>query len=449
MNSSDAFFQTLETLSATPGKKDKQAVVAGFGAFEQRIAKLALDPTLNYYIAKLDTPTTIGAAEWEEAEFQLLADLASRTLTGNAALEQVGFSLRELSHESGQLLRRVILKDLRCGVGVTIVNAAFPGLIPDYPYMRCSLPKDSNFDKWDWSKGMISQLKANGMFARIDHDMGGNVMITSRQGNTFPAAAMADLVSDIRSTFHLGTQTHGELTVYIGGVMQTRATGNGILNRLQGEGELDEGVQIRFDAWDQIPLWAAAPKGKYTEPYKSRLGKLELQISSAPTRSIELIESRTVYSKAEAMDHYREVIAKGLEGTVVSGYDGIWKDGDSKDKVKFKLEVDVDLKIVGFRDGTDGKRTAATFGSVICQTADGLLEVAVSGFKRDMELYLHENRDSVLDKVMCVKANEVSKPSESNELHSLFHPRFVELRDDKYEADTLQQVIDQFEAATA
>ena len=122
---------------------------------------------------------------------------------------------------------------------------------------------------------------------------------------------------------------------------------------------------------------------------------------------------------------------------------------DSKDQVKFKLEVDVDLKIVGFRDGTDGKRTAATFGSVICQTSDGLLEVAVSGFKREMELYLHENRDSVMHKIMCVKANEVSKPSESNELHSLFHPRFVELRDDKYEADTLQDVIDQFEAACA
>ena len=453
MNSTEQLFRTLETLAATPGKKDKQAIVAGFNEFERNIIKRALDPTINYYIARLDAPTTTETADWNAAEFELLADLASRKLTGRAALDQVRFSLNELSPESGELLRRVILKDLRCGVGVTLVNAAFPGLIPDYPYMRCSLPKDSNFDKWDWSVGMISQLKANGMFARIDHELDGSVMITSRQGNTFPATAMADLVEDISWTIPRGQQMHGELTVYIEGTMQTRAIGNGILNSLQSEGtELPAGAEVRFDAWDLVPLLDAVPKGKYLTPYKERLGRLRNFITGAQQErrtSIELIETRTVYSKAEAMAHYRGIIGHGLEGTVVKHPDAIWKDGDNKDQVKFKLEVDVDLKIVGFRDGTEGKRTADTFGSVICQTSDGLLEVAVSGFKREMELFLHENRDSVMHKIMCVKANEVSKPSESNALHSLYHPRFVELRGDKYEADTLAQVRAQFEAAVA
>ncbi len=104
---------------------------------------------------------------------------------------------------------------------------------------------------------------------------------------------------------------------------------------------------------------------------------------------------------------------------------------------------------MGFREGTPGKRTADTFGSVICRTSDDLLEVAVSGFKRDLEKYLNENRDSALHMIMAVRANEVSKPTDSNPLHSLYHPRVVELRKDKDTADTLQQVIDQFEAATA
>lgn len=453
MNSTDNLLRTLDTLAATPGKKDKLAIVQGFSEYEQSIIQLALNPTLSYYIAKLAAPTTTGTAEWDEAEFHMLGEIANRCITGNAALEQVGFSLRELSPQSGELLRRVILKDLRCGVGVTLVNAAFPGLIPDFPYMRCTLPKDSNFDKWGWAAGMISQLKANGMFARIDHEMDGNVMVTSRQGKSFPPSAMAHLVEDVAWTIPRSQQMHGELTVYIDNVLQTRAIGNGILNSLQSEGtDLPPGAVVRYDAWDLIPLLDAVPKGKCTTPYKERLERLRQFTTAAETEkhiSIQLIESRTVYSKPEAMAHYREVIAKGLEGTVVKHPDAAWKDGDSKDQVKFKLEVDVDLKIVGFRDGTDGKRTATTFGSVICQTSDGLLEVAVSGFKRDMEQYLHENRDSVMHKIMCVKANEVSRPSESNELHSLFHPRFVELRDDKYEADTLAQVVAQFEAACA
>lgn len=449
MASTNQLFHTLETLAATPGKKDKADIAATFNEYERGILKRALDPTLTYFIAKLATPTTTGTAEWEDGEFQLLDDLATGKLSGHAALQQVSFSMRELSPASGELLRRVILKDLRCGVGATIMNAAFPGLIPDFAYMRCSLPKDSDIEQWDWSRGIYSQLKANGMFARIDHDADGNVLITSRQGNTFPASAMAQLNQDVQATFPRNTQTHGELTVWVDGALQTRAVGNGILNSLQSGSELPTGAVIIYDAWDQIPLAAAVPKGKFDVPYSDRYRNLSEQIERVEPDTVKLIETRIVLSQTAAMAHYRSIIAQGLEGTVVKHPDAIWRDGDSKQQVKFKLEVDVDLKIVGFRPGEPGKRTEATFGSVLCQTADGLLEVAVSGFKRDMEQYLHDNRDSVLNKVMCVKANEVSKPSDSNPLHSLFHPRFVELRSDKYEADTLQGVIDQFEAACA
>jgi DNA ligase-1 len=449
MDSTNLLFAKIEAIALTPGKKDKQALVAQFSEYERSIVKLALDPTVNYYIKKLPPPTTSGTAEWEEAEFKLLADLAARRIGGNAAHEQIGFSLRELSPDSGELLRRVILKDLRCGAGTTITNAAFPGLIPDFAYMRCTLPKDSNYEKWDWSVGIISQLKANGMFARIDHDSDGNVLITTRQGNTFPRDALNLLAEDVQWTTPRGTQIHGELTVWKGGVLQSRAEGNGLLNSLQNDGEIPVGYDIRFDAWDLIPLAAAVVKGSCKLPYKGRYQTLLGHITTAGRSRIQAIESRLVFSKAEAMEHYRQVLAQKLEGTVVKHPDAIWRDGDSKDQVKFKLEVDVDLKITGFREGTDGKRTADTFGSVVCQSLDGELEVAVSGFKREMELYLHENRDSVLGKIMCVRANEVSLPSESNVKHSLFHPRFVELRNDKYEADTLPEVIAQFEAACA
>lgn len=450
MNSTDNLLQKLETLAATPGKKDKLAIVQGFSEYEQKIVALALDPTLNYYIARLAAPTTTGTAQWEDAEFQLLENLANRIATGNDALEQVGFCLRELSPASGELLRRVILKDLRCGVGVTLVNAAFPGLVPDFPYMRCSLPKDSNIAEWDWSQGIVSQLKANGMFARIDLDAEGQVTITSRQGKSFPRDSMPLLAADVFHTFPKGTQVHGELTVYVDGVLLNRAEGNGMLNRLQSEGYgLGARAEVRFDAWDIIPLHLAVPKGKDGTAYLHRLRWLRDYIQTAQPTTIHQVETRVVYAEAEATAHYREVLARGLEGTVVKHPDAIWKDGDSKDQVKFKLEVDVDLEIVGFRPGEPGKRTEHTFGSVLCQTRDGLLEVAVSGFNREMEKYLHENRDSVLHKVMCVKANEVSKPSESNPLHSLFHPRFVELRNDKHEADTLHRVLEQFEAACA
>lgn len=450
MSNTDQFLSKLTTLAATPGKKDKLAIVQTFTEFEQDLAKRALDPTVSYYIAKLDPPPAGPANEqWSHEEFHLLGLLSTRQITGNEAINKVAFHLADLTPSGAEVLRRVILKDLKCGVGVTLVNTAFPGLVPDFAYMRCSLPKDSSIDKWDWSEGIYCQLKADGMFARIAHTNDGNILITSRQGNTFPDNAMEVLSADAQWTFPKGTETHGELTVWIDGELQKRSLGNGMLNSLQSGGELPPGAVVKFDCWDQIPLEIAVPKGTYISHYQSRFLDLSLQVSEAGRSCIEMIESSVVFSRAEAMAKYKTVLARGLEGVILKHPHTVWRDGDSKDQVKFKLEVDVDLKIVGFREGEVGKRTEHTFGSVLCQTIDGQLEVAVSGFKRDMEQYLHENRDSVLGRIMCVRANDVAQPSASSTLHSLFHPRFIELRNDKYEADTLQGVIDQFEAAVA
>lgn len=450
MSNTEQFLAKLTTLAATPGKKDKLAIVQTFTPFEQDLAKRALDPTVSYYIAKIDTPPAGDAAEeWAVEEFMLLDQLSSRQLTGKEAVDALGFHLADITPSASELLRRVVLKDLKCGVGVSIVNAAFPGLVPDFAYMRCSLPKDSSIDKWDWSQGIFCQLKADGMFARVAVGNDGKVLITTRQGNTFPDNAVVDVCEGARRVLLAGTETHGELTVWVDNVLQPRTTGNGMLNSVMQGGDLPSGAEVRFDAWDQIPLSEAVVKGKYSIPYTQRYAKLEDQINSTADRCVKLIEGSVVYSRAEAMTAYKAVLARGLEGVILKHPQTIWRDGDSKDQVKFKLEVDVDLKIVGFRAGEVGKRTEHTFGSVLCQTIDGQLEVAVSGFKRDMEQYLHENRDSVLGRIMCVRANDIAQPSPNNELHSLFHPRFVEVRSDKYEADTLQSVIDQFAAAVA
>lgn len=445
--SSDAFFDKLESIAAVSSTKAKQAIIATYTPWELEVARLALDPTISFYIAKLDKPSVTGTDQWGEAEFDLLGKLSSREFSGKTALIQVGFSLRELTPKSAELLRRVILKDLKIGAGVTLTNKAFPGLITEFPYMRCSLPKKSNMDKFKWTQGIFSQLKANGSFARVTRTEEG-VDITTRQGNVYPAGTLLEIRASAYDLFGPTDELHGELLVFKDGVCLPRPEGNGILNSLLQGGTLEPGYEVRFSAWDLVDTGFAVVGGRYEVPYGTRFANLVEALRGFPDNApINLIECRVVYSKEQAYTHYREKLALGLEGTVVKSPDAIWEDADSADQVKLKLEVDVDLKIVGFRGGTAGARTEATFGSVLCQTIDGQLEVAVSGFKRDMEAYIHEHRDSILGKIMCVRANEVVMPSPSSPLYSLFHPRFVELRNDKVEADTLQQVRDQFAAA--
>lgn len=443
------FLAKIEAIAATSGKLAKLAIIKTFDETDRRMARAALDPTVTYYIAKLPTPHTAGSLEFDDIEWDLLKALSSRVITGAAAWERVQFSLHDLDVPDGEVLRRIILKDLRAGIGANSINTVFPGDIPDYSYMRCSLPKTSNIEKWDWSKGVFCQLKADGSFARVAVTDTGT-LITTRQGNTYPGgAAMSKLMLRAYRTFNQFTETHGELTIWINGELQPRTIGNGMLNSLQQGGELPEGAEIRFDCWDQIPLSFAKPKGQYGVPYSERFESLTQQVANCCSNSIMLIESQIIYSKEEALKVYRGVLARKLEGVILKSPDMIWRDSTSRDSVKFKLEVDLDLKIVGFNPGEPGKRTEATFGSLRVQSEDGLLEADVAGFTREIEAYLHENRDSVLGKVLCVRANALSLPCESNDKHSLFHPRFIEVRSDKYRADSLDEVKAQFEAAIA
>jgi DNA ligase-1 len=315
--------------------------------------------------------------------------------------------------------------------------------------MRCVLPKDSNADEWAWSRGIYVQLKADGMFANVDIDTVGKVTISSRQGRPFPGAALAALAADVQRTFTRGTRVMGELTVYRDGQLLERQVGNGILDSVAQGGEMPDGHEVHFDAWDQIPLSSAVPKGLYEAPYSSRFDVLARQIEGSTSSIIHLIPTTIVYSKAEAFEVYRAYLKQKLEGVVCKHPDAVWKDGDNPDQIKLKLEVVVDLRIKGFREGTPGKRTAATFGALLCETSDSLLEVGVSGFKRDMEMYLHENRDKVLGGIVAVKANGIMEPTGEEKVFSLFSPRFAELRRDKSEADTLEQVKAQFAAAVA
>jgi len=437
-----ALHAKLEQIASTPSKLEKVAIIKTFSEFELSLVRMALDPSISYYIAKIPDVTQHGNCELGASEITLLENLASRKLTGHAALNSVVCTLTTLAKQESEILRRIILKDLRAGVGATLINSVFPGSIPEFPYMRCSLPKDVKLETWPWDDGVNAGLKMDGMFARCDVTED-SVQFTTRQGNTFPRGFLANLELAASNLFMHGTQTHGELTVWIDGALQPRQTGNGLLNSVMQGGDIPPGYEVKFTIWDQIALSVAVPKGQSKQPYQQRLYTIE-RLPHHPL--IQVVENRWVHSYDEAVAYYKEVLARGQEGLILKHPRMIWEDKTSKHCVKLKLEFEVDLKIIGFNPGIPGKRTADTFGSLRCASDCEELIVDVAGFKRDMETYLHENRDSVLGKIVTVRANAIVSPSDSSPKYSLFHPRFIELRHDKDTADDLARVQAQFEA---
>jgi DNA ligase-1 len=197
--------------------------------------------------------------------------------------------------------------------------------------------------------------------------------------------------------------------------------------------------------WDAIPLSSVVTKGKYEIAYIKRLTAINRALKNSAGQYVQLIPTRIVHSLKDAYAHYRELLLKGKEGTIIKHPHAIWKDGTSKEQVKLKLEFEVELEVTGFEAG-NGKN-AELFGALVCKSACDGLQVNVSGFTDAKRREIHENREDWTGAIVTVRANSILRPSESNPLHSLFLPRFVERRLDKSVADDLTRIEAQQQAA--
>lgn len=430
-------------IAQTASKNEKISMLQKYKDDEllKRVLEYTYNPFKNYGLSHAPQPETEGLFDLShEPLWVLLQNLADRRVTGHAALRDIQCALNQLNAPSAEVFRRILNKDMRAGFSESTINKVFKGLLPEFPYMRCTLPKDSNMGKWDWLDGVYVQEKADGSFANINKDQHGFVWITSRQGSPYPAGCLG-IEDEVAFLLKSGTQTHGELTVYDHGVLLPRKTGNGILNSLLQGGSLPKGHHVLFQAWDQIPLEHVVPKGKYEVPYRERYNSLDSQLGN-PGGQIVMIPTRIVLSKAAAWSYYRLLLDQGREGVICKHPDMPWRDTGSsgeKHQVKLKLEFTVELKVVGLVPGKPGKKTSATFGSLLCQSACGKLEVGVSGLT-DAD---RERGDAWIGSIVAVTANDLML----DEISSLFLPRLEEERLDKREADTLDQIKAVFEAA--
>lgn len=436
--------EMIMVLQNEGSKNGKIAILKKADLIFQDVLYRTYNPEFNYYIKAVRKPANYGSQTlyelWPQA-CSLLIDLHNRDVTGNSAHEAVTNLMSWMKKEEAEIFENILKRDLRCGINVATINAAIEGLIPEYPYMRCSLPDKSNLGKFNWKAGIISQEKADGMFVNIIRLEGGEILIQSRNGSIFPMMEFGTLVSGLQQLkgFLDETVLHGEMVITdISGRVLPREEGNGILNSVLKGGEFPYGLYPTVYLWDMLPL-VDYKNGLCETPYNARLHRLQTMVRGCLADTIRVIETRVVHSMNEARSHYTEMTEAGKEGTILKHPVSIWKDGTSKDCVKFKIEAEVDLLVTGVNEG-NGKN-AATFGSLVCQSSDGLVEVAVSGFTdADRERVAGELDQWIGKRIITVRANNLMPIPQSGGKRSLFLPRFVEERLDKTEADSLEKI---------
>ncbi|MFM0095705.1 hypothetical protein PQQ87_08830 [Paraburkholderia nemoris] len=452
-------FEVIEEIASTSSKNEKIAILGNHvhDSLLQQVLRAALDPTISYGVTGIKGRDITGSVDDAGAEFDantwhVINRLAGRTLTGNEAQTEIAKEVNRLDAESSQLFARILNKDLRAGFSESTVNKVKPGLIPEFAYMRCSLPKAAKLDQWDWAAGVFSQEKADGMFVNVDHYEDGTIAIRSRQGSPFDPLKFPGVAAIVRGHTKPGYQLHGEMLV-IGpdGKVLPREQGNGVLNSVLNGGDFEDGQLPMMVAWDQVPLSKAVPKGKCETPYSERFANLCDQLAGMKEHGAACvpIDTRIVHSLDEAYAHYRELLALGKEGTIIKAPTAIWKDGTSKEQVKLKLEVDVDLVSTEIVPGRVGTKNEGRAGSITMVSSCGQLKVDVTIKNETLRDQVDANPGAFIGKVWAVRANSIMAPAENDDSYSLFLPRMVEAgyRTDKSEADSLQSIRDQFDAA--
>ncbi len=226
----------------------------------------------------------------------------------------------------------------------------------------------------------------------------------------------------------------GELLVCDKGVILDRQTGNGILNKAN-KGTISDldARKVHATVWDYIP-YADFKQGKCSLPYLNRfaiLAQMEMP------KKIHLVESTGVKSIEEANVIFEKYLADGQEGIILKDLSGVWEDKRAKHQIKFKGELECDLKIVAVEEGTG--KYVGMLGAIVCESSDGIVKVRVgSGFNDDHRINLWHIKEEILDKIVVVKYNMRIKNKLGEE--SLFLPIFIELRDDKTVADSSEVI---------
>lgn len=406
----------------------------------REVIRLALDPFTQFYQRKIPEYETITDRNSEqttnlEAALDNLFYLSSRQVTGNAAIAQLRFMLAGLPADDAKVLERIIQKDLKCGFSASTANKVWMGLVPEYPVMLCSPFEQKLVDKIKFPA--YAQLKMDGMrFNAIVRD--GQVEFRSRNGKEILLlgnleAEFVALANGVDCVFD------GELLVMLPGDHQfaDRQTGNGILNKAnKGTISAAQAALVHATVWDVIPYVLFAD-GYCGTPYSTRFSSLKTLVDKIPSegKKIWLVTSDIVENLEQATAKFDEYLALGLEGIILKDGSGVWEDKRAKHQIKFKGELECDLRIVGVQAGTG--KYEGMLGAILCESSDGVVKVSVgSGFNDAQRKDLI--KEKLLDKIVAVKYNVRIKNKTGEE--SLFLPIFVEIRDDKDVADSSEEI---------
>jgi DNA ligase 1 len=424
-----------------------QAVIARLEADNSRLAKEAilaeamtegLDEFFEGVRWCLDKLHTFGVKQVPESDadgqglswtnFSELADaLYRRTLTGHAARDAIKLAMDVATKAQWNgFYRRILIKDLRCGVSEKTVNTvAKKSKKPQYavPVFEVMLAHDGQNHESKITGKKLVEPKLDGVrvLTVVDYESRIVTMYT-RNGKelvNFPHIVKA---------FEDNMDNWGRSYVFDGEVVSSS------FQALMKEVHRKENVQAqdaRLMLFDIVPL-AEFKAGASVMGQKRRSAFLRENFSKlfADSGCIDIIAQRefdldVFTDEIEFKDYNKAAVAAGYEGIMIKDPNGKWEGKRSVAWLKQKPFIEVSLAVIETEEGTG--RNVGKMGALVCEgTEDGkLIRVNVgSGFTdKDRDEFWSCKVDG---QVIEVRADAITQNQDGT--YSLRFPRFMRFR---------------------
>ena len=359
----------------------------------------------------------------------MLEDLRTRGISGNRARNAIQECADEFdSDEWNMLARRVLIKDLRCGISEKTLNKVLGKSEWKIPIFSCQLAQDST-DQPKKLKG-IKRLEVKLDGVRVLAVVSGDVCtLYSRNGKEFENfPQIVDFIEEHRKAFQQAQYFGGQFVLdgeIVGKSFQD------LMKQAQRKSDVKTDGMI-YHVFDILPL-SEFREGFCNLQQHKRIDLLKRAQAYLPENGVvRVMPGMDVdLDTAEGHDIMRRFaeasVEEGYEGIMIKSMDAPYECKRSDFWMKWKPTITVDLEVINLEEGTG--KNVGRLGALVCEGLDNGKRITVnvgSGLSDADRDEFWASRDSVIGQVVEVMADAVTQNQDGT--YSLRFPRFMRFR---------------------
>jgi DNA ligase-1 len=423
--------RNLETHNLRTNKEEilAAAMEEGLDEFFEGV-RMALDKLYTFGIKQVPTSEADGQGlSWDNFK-QLAEALYRRELTGHAARDAVKLAMDVATQAQwNDFYRRILIKDLRCGVSEKTVNKVAKSLkLPQYsvPVFECMLAHDGANHETKISGKKILQPKLDGVRVLTVVDFESRTVVQyTRNGKVL------ENFSHITDYLLENIDNFGRSYVLDGEVVSRSF--QDLMKQVHRKDDVQAG-DARLCLFDIIPL-SEFKQGRSVMGQRRRSEFLNnFKNIFADSGHIEIIPQIEVnldefLGEIEYKDYNKKAIADGFEGIMIKDPDAKYQCKRDVAWLKQKPFIEVSLAVTAVEEGTG--RNQGKLGALVCEGVDDGKKIVVnvgSGLTDDQREEFWMAKDSLIGQVVEVRADAATQSQDSADLWSLRFPRFLRFR---------------------